>query len=230
MNQRRFDLQILKELDIDGAPFGTNIVLTGPPGVGKSVFCETLIGECLKEEVNVIYATLDTAPKDIRDRVLGQGTKQLDERKGLIFIDGYSWLLGEETERYHVSHLSNLSDLSVKIFNTLNELGGHDIVIFDSISTLFVYNSENEITRFIQVNMARIKQRDSVGFWTVEEGIHDPSFYNSLRHLAEGVIEMRFEDAHELKRFIRVHTFKGIAHNTNWFSFTITDNGEFVVK
>ena len=218
---------MLKALDIEGSPFGTNIVLIGPPGIGKTVFCENLMVDCLKADVNVICTALDTAPKDIRERVLKASSY---EGSGFAFIDAYSWMLGEEQEKYHVSHLSNLSDLSVKIYNALNELSGKDIVIFDSISTLFVYNAENEITRFIQVNMARIKQSGSIGFWTVEEGIHNTAFYNVLRHLSEGIVEMKFEDDHELQRFVRIHTFRGITHSTNWRPFVVSSEGKFVVE
>jgi KaiC/GvpD/RAD55 family RecA-like ATPase len=227
VDTERLAVPLLRALDIEGSPFGTNIVLTGPPGIGKTVFCENLMSDCLTAGVNVICTALDTAPKDIRERVLRASSY---EGPGFVFIDAYSWLLGEEYEKYHVSHLSNLSDLSVKIYNALNELSGKDVVIFDSISTLFVYNAENEITRFIQVNMARIKQSGSIGIWTVEEGIHNAAFYNALRHLSEGIVEMRFEDDHELQRFIRVHTFRGITHATNWLPFAISSEGKLIVK
>ncbi len=222
---------LLKGLDFDGLPYGCNVLLTGLPGIGKSVFCQTLTGECLREESNVIYITLDASPKEIKNKVLGQGSDGSKESRFLTVVDGYSWMLGEVNEKYHVSHLSNMNDLSVRIFNAMNDGGGRcHKIIFDSVSTLFAYNSDTEVIRFLQVNMARVKQGDSIAFWTIQEGIHSPSFYNFLRHLADGVLEMRFEDDRELKRFIRVHTFKGVAHKTTWYPFTIQDKGGFRIN
>ena len=144
MSQPTFDSSLLKALGIDNLPFGNNIVLTGPTGVGKSVLCTNIMTECLNhtEEKRVVCATFDVAPKEIRTKVTAQSPEGNKSEK-LIFIDGYSWLLGEVNENHHVSHLSNLNDLSVKIYNAINEKDGHQcIFVFDSISTLFVYNAE----------------------------------------------------------------------------------------
>ena len=231
MEKETFESPTLRALGIEKLPFGNDIVLTGPPGIGKSIFCTNVICDCLKQENqnNVVFATFDVSPKDLRVRL----SEQYPEGNGfekIIFIDGYSWLLGEINEKYHVSHLSNLNDLSVKIHKSLNDEKQHHILFFDSISTLFVYNQENEIIRFLQINMARIKQSNSIAFWTVGEKIHTPEFYNFLRHLADGTIEMRFEENSELKRFIRIHTLKGLGHKTKWLPFNIQGNGRFIIN
>lgn len=225
MTTCEFSCSLLKALGINDISFGNNILLTGPAGVGKSTFCDNLTNECLREGINVVYAALDVAPNNIRTAIQ-LGRPEEINLKGLTFVDGYSWLLGEVNETHHVSHLSNLNDLSVRIYNAINEQGGKShVLLFDSISTLFIYNSETEITRFMQINMARVKHSNGLGFWTVGEGIHAPAFYSFLRHMAEGIIEMRCEDSSELKHFMRIHTLKGVSHKTNWHLFTIQDNG-----
>lgn len=184
----------------------------------------------LEKGINVVYAALDVAPNSIRTTIQLGHSEEIN-LKGVTFVDGYSWLLGEVHESHHVSHLSNLNDLSVRIYNAINEQGGKSqVLLFDSISTLFVYNSETEITRFMQVNMARVKHSNGLGFWTVVEGIHTSAFYNFLRHMADGVIEMRLEDKDELKRFIRIHTMKGVKHKTNWLPFMIQDEGRLDIR
>ncbi len=230
MSRPEFNLSALTALGIETMPRGNNLVLTGLPGVGKSVFCGNLVAECLRKGINVIYVALDASPDEIRNRVLEQRPGGSEESEALTFIDGYSWLLGDMGGRYHVTHLSNLNDLSVKIFSAVKErCGDYFVLLFDSISNLFLYNSESEITRFLQLNMARMKQSGSIAFWTIEEGIHPPTFYNFLRHLADGVLEMRFEEDRELRRFIRVHTLKGLAHKTHWLPFTVQEKGEFAI-
>ncbi|MFH0897169.1 MAG: RAD55 family ATPase [Candidatus Bathyarchaeota archaeon] len=222
---------MFETLGIEGIPFGNNLVLSGPAGIGKSVFCKSLICESLNKGIGIIYVALDAAPKDIKNEVLERGLKKIEQLGTCTFIDGYSWLLGQENENYCLSNLCNINDLSVLILKAMNETYGYRrIIVFDSISTLFLYNSEADIERFIQNKMARIRQSKSIGLWTVEEGIHAPSFYNSLRHLADGVVEMRFEEEYNLKRFIRIHTLRGLTHRTNWFPFTIRHKGKFEIN
>ena len=103
-------------------------------------------------------------------------------------------------------------------------------MIFDSISTLFVYNVENEVVRFLQVNLARIKQMGCFGVWTVEEGIHTPALYNMLRHIFDTILELRFEETSILERYMRVHTCKDSTHTTQWFPYEIKDNGQLIIK
>jgi KaiC/GvpD/RAD55 family RecA-like ATPase len=68
------------------------------------------------------------------------------------------------------------------------------------------------------------------GIWTVEEGIHTPAFYNTLRHVMDIILELRFEETTTLERRLRAHTCKGSTHATQWFPFTIVDNGRLVIE
>jgi KaiC/GvpD/RAD55 family RecA-like ATPase len=128
-----------------------------------------------------------------------------------------------------VSNLSNLSDLSVKIISALDDINVHSLFILDSISTLLIYNSENEVARFLEINMARMKHNNHVSVWVIELGIHSGQFYNTLRHMADCILEMRFEEQGELLRYIRMHTFKGLRHNTTWRKFLIDEKGDMAI-
>ena len=83
--------------------------------------------------------------------------------------------------------------------------------------------------RFLQVNLARIKQMGCFGIWTVEEGIHTPAFYNTLRDVVDIILELRFEETTTLERRLRVHTSKGSAHSTQWFPFTVAEDGQLII-
>ena len=178
-----------------------------------------------------MYATLDHSPEDIRSRIQARGLSISKNKTPLIFVDGYSWLVGETTEKYSARNLSNLSDLSVKMISASNELGKGTFFIFDSVSSLLVYNAENEVERFLGVNMARMKHAQNLGLWVVEQGIHSESFYNVLRHKSDGVLEMKFEENNQgtLERYIRLHTFKNLKHEIVWKPFDI-ENGQLIFK
>lgn len=218
-------LTLLQHFVKNEIPLGSNILLMGPPGVGKTVFCESLICETVKNGSKSLYITLDHNPEDVRRRV-----HFVEGNCPLTFVDGYSWLIGITKERYRVTNLSNLSDLSVKMISATSEMGKGSFFVFDSISTLLIYNSENEVVRFLEVNMARMKHSENIGIWIVERGIHSEAFYYTIRHMCDGVLDMRFEEHEGLSRFIRMHTFRGISHNTEWRSFNIGPNGEFAIN
>jgi len=207
---------------------GSNTLIIGPPGIGKTVLCWNIVAECIKNGTGAVYVTLDSAPKTIEDAIRTQGDSEGTNK--ITFVDCYSWLIGEVKGSYSISHLSNLGDLSVKLFTALQDKGPQSAVIFDSVSTLFVYNVENEVVRFLQVNLARVKQMGCYGIWTVEEGIHTPAFYNTLRHVMDIILELRFEETTTLERRLRAHTCKGSTHATQWFPFTIVDNGRLVIE
>jgi KaiC/GvpD/RAD55 family RecA-like ATPase len=112
-----------------------------------------------------------------------------------------------------------------------NELGKGTFFIFDSVSSLLVYNAENEVARFLGVNMARMKHAHNLGLWVVEEGIHSESFYNMLRHKSDGVLEMKFEESGRgtVERYVRLHTLKNLKHEIMWKPFEI-QNGQLIFK
>ena len=217
-------------IDTDSIPEG-NLIVIGPSGIGKTILCETVMSELFLTGARIMYATLDHSPEDIRSRIQARGLSISKNKTPLIFVDGYSWLVGETTEKYSARNLSNLSDLSVKMISASNELGKGTFFIFDSVSSLLVYNAENEVERFLGVNMARMKHAQNLGLWVVEQGIHSESFYNVLRHKSDGVLEMKFEENNQgtLERYIRLHTFKNLKHEIVWKPFDI-ENGQLIFK
>jgi KaiC/GvpD/RAD55 family RecA-like ATPase len=223
----KYQFPLFKLFTHNSVPIG-NIILIGPPGIGKTLFCETNLVDCLKSGNNSLYIALESDTSEIKSRLF-KLDENWEEKSTLVFVDGYSWLVGGSDEKYALTNLSNLSDLSVKIISASTALNHNLVFMFDSISTLLIYNSENEVERFLRINMARMKHYNNVGFWILEEGIHSNRFYNVLRQRSDCVLELRFEEKSELTRSIRMHTCKTNEHETRWFPFHIID-GRFMFQ
>jgi KaiC/GvpD/RAD55 family RecA-like ATPase len=226
-----FSIPLLSTFVQGGSIPEGNLIVVGPSGIGKTIFCETIINGLLLTKARIMYVTLDHSPNEIRTRIEAKGIPVLEDNTPLMFVDGYSWLVGEMSEKYSARNLSNLSDLSVKMISASNELGIGIFFIFDSVSSLLVYNAETEVERFLGVNMARMKHAHNLGLWVVEEGIHSESFYNVLRHKSDGVLEMKFEDSDRgtVERYIRLHTLKNLKHEIMWKPFEIQD-GQLITQ
>jgi len=152
---------------------------------------------------------------------------QVDEDKSLmVFVDAYSWRIGGSESKYSVRNLSNLNELSVKLFMAMSEAGKGCFYVVDSLSNLNPYCAEKEVIHFFGVNSARLNGNLSSGIWVVEEGIHNMSFYNMLHHLADGVVEMRFEDkGGTTYRTVRTKTLRGMVNSMERFKLVISDSG-----
>jgi KaiC/GvpD/RAD55 family RecA-like ATPase len=202
---------------------GKNIVLIGPPGSGKTVLCQNIFCEAMRNGIPCMYVSTHSAPQELIEemRLLG-----IEERSGLyIFVDLYSWVVGETIKSgYGVSNLSDLAGLNVVLSSAADSLKGGALVIFDTISTLVNYNSEDLTIRFLRSHLARMKKLCNIGFYAADDGIHTTSFYNSLRLIYDGVLEFKMvENDGKLERFIRVHSLKDSYHDTSWKRFKIVN-------
>ena len=57
------------DLLLGGIPFGSNVLIHGPPFIGKEVMMGQFIGDGLKKGVPCIMVITDKTPKDLRDEM-----------------------------------------------------------------------------------------------------------------------------------------------------------------
>ena len=211
----------------EGMNEGNNILLIGPAGSGKTIFCENVANEYLNNNFDFIFVTLDKNPDEIAEDFQKHG-RNLDEicfKDKMLFVDGYTWLIGKSDKKYHVDSLSNLTELQYKISSASLELEKPFLLVFDSISPLSLYNAEPFVLKFLQLLFARIKEWKSLGLFVVQAGVHSEEFYNTLGYLVDGIFDMKLiEDGGEMKRYFRIRNISSIAHETNWLPFIIESN------
>ncbi|MFQ6134516.1 MAG: RAD55 family ATPase [Nitrososphaerales archaeon] len=212
------------------APKGFSFILSGSPGVGKTIFASNVFGEQLRRGVKCLYVALERPIESFLDQLQTLGYSV--DKSQIVFVDAYSWRIGGGSgAKYYLRNLSNLNELSVKILMALNDVGREGFYLIDSLSNLATYNTEKEILHFFGVNSARLKSNLSTGIWIVEEGTHAPSFYNMLNHLADGVLEMKLVDSgNDLYRRIRAHTLRGMSNSMRWLDIDISSIGRITLR
>ncbi|MEK6934592.1 MAG: hypothetical protein AABW46_01810, partial [Nanoarchaeota archaeon] len=67
----------------------------------------------------------------------------------------------------------------------------HQNIIFQSLSTMLLYSKPEAIERFVQIIIAKTKNAGGSIFFTIEEGMHDKKVIFGLKHLMDGVIEVK---------------------------------------
>ncbi|MEM4389634.1 MAG: RAD55 family ATPase [Candidatus Micrarchaeia archaeon] len=203
----------------------SNVLLLGPPGIEKFVFGLQFAWQAFAKKQPVIYITTDLAPLEIENKGSEFGWRFFSyTNRGLSFIDCYSWTLGTppaDRKDIQVPGPSALNDLSIGVTQAIQEHykpQQKSRVIIQSVSTLLLYNPPEVVFRFTQITGARLKSVEATTLWHLEAGMHDDKTVTTLKHLMDGVIEMKQEGG---KNFLQapLHGLK------EWREFVVTPQG-----
>lgn len=204
-----------------GFPEYYTILSINEPGVGSDGYNMPLIKESIDKNESVIYITTQDDPEDIKRTASAYGI-DIDEYEGksFLFIDVYSSEEGRIYEKgINVSNMSNLNELSIAIEKTSCMMQKPLKIIFNSLSSLFLYNDSELVLRFVRNINAKTKTKYGLILYVLQDGAHDTQIISTLRYLVEGVIEIKFDEERERK--MRYLHFKGMDVDSSWRSFSI---------
>ena len=116
----------------------------------------------------------------------------------LRFVDCYSHQTGniipDTVDTKRVAGPLALNEMSIALADTersfLKNKSRH-LVIFDSLSTLIMYSNSEMVARFIQVLIAKVKNKGGSIIFTIEQGMHDSKAVITMEHLMDGIIEVK---------------------------------------
>jgi len=214
----------IEPLAEDGILLGSNIILIGLPGNGKTIFCENFAKSCFENDIKCLYVTLDKTTDDIKYNFRSGGIDLDDEKnkERVVFVDGHAWLIGKSQTKYTISSLSNLTELNFNIFNASSELPTPFLFVLNSLSPLTLYNPEGFVLKFLQLLFARLKELGCISIFVVQDGVHKPEFYNTLEYLVDGIFDMKIgEHKGAIRRYLRIRSLSSVAHDTRWVPFNI---------
>jgi DNA-binding response OmpR family regulator/KaiC/GvpD/RAD55 family RecA-like ATPase len=210
-----------------GLPHGSNILLTGEIGSGKSTLCRQFIANGLLQNERAMFIALDDAPFLIRrslDALLHGDTVAYEERNFFRMVDAYSWSAGgaQSHERYSVSGILELNQLSGVVQDAGGDLGqtvrtrlgGRRVL--DSISSLLVHFELPSVQRFLsQVARNAVAFGGVSTLFVLEEGTCNDQTLANIKYLMDGVIETRIESGHHLAR---IASMKWTQHSRDWIA------------
>jgi KaiC/GvpD/RAD55 family RecA-like ATPase len=184
-------------------------LIVGPPGAGKEAFALQYMIDGLTEKNNAVFITTDDFPEDIisKMREMGSDAKPHIDSKQLQFIDAFSYRTGEKIDRdmltvENIRDLTGISVLLKKQIDTKENLR----LVFNTVSTISIYNSGIALLDFIQAQVARLKQKKHSGLILAHEGMMEEKVIQGIKAFVDGVIEFKAEEDEKgvLQRKLRI--------------------------
>ncbi len=192
----------LDDLLLGGIPFGSNVLIYGPPFTGKEVLMNSFIADGLKKGVPAIWVITEKSAKEIRDEMMFviSGYEEYEKRGLVRYIDTYSRSMGDESKDEYTDYIETPTDyesIQKAIETTAKEfMSKHDYyrLAFRSISTLIAYLDPNTAFRFLSPVVGRRKRDKAVSMFTIEKGVHGEQEIQMLGSLMDGMIEFKVEN------------------------------------
>lgn len=225
------------------------LLLCGPIGSGKSVYCRQFFLDGIEAGDFCIYVSSNMTENQYRnmfsavqESTLSQNTK---------FINPLRYPLGGFDDKLNQA-LSNLVEKidalkkSEKKSNNEAGKGASVRLVVDSLTHLFVLFGEAAIIRFVTELSLVLHDADAMAIFALTtDGVEtaessspsSPStssknILNVLSSVFDGTIEMKLNEGDNSieapKRSIRLLSIRGLHHEPSWISFEIQENGSLI--
>ena len=216
-------------------PFHGSLVLIGPPGSGKSVYCKQFLGKAVENGSVGIYATTDSSTAKVQEglALLGFDVEKQVKTGGLRFLDLRSVVEEKPAERQigirswlrGPSGKGPLAQVAQRIEDSVSNLES-PILVVDTMTSLLLHSNEEEFLPFLQLLLDQLKTKRVMSLFSLTLGGHSEKFTTMTRSMFDGVLELKVDESSgSMRRLLRVFSLKGTPHKSNWLSFSITDRG-----
>jgi len=184
-------------------PSKNMILLVGPPGSGKSTFCEQIVLQNLAIDRPVIYLTTEYDPSKAEASLREKGLGKIEP--GLIgFVDAYNETVGiSVSERPDTVHAdcANLSGIGIAISKLQERIGKKDVLlVFDSLVSPYLLSGP-EVVRFMRLTLSKFAAEGNSVLACMDEGCSKQEDLGAMMSISDGVIKM---ETREGKQFLNV--------------------------
>lgn len=189
----------LDDLLFGGMPVGSQVVVFGPPFVGKEVAMNSFAAEGLRKGVPVIWVTTDHTISEIREEMsyVLNGFEEYEKLGLIYYIDAYSRSIGDNSRVDNAAYIEDFSDIDqidslvekrIESIRDIVEKKSYRIV-FRSISSLTAVYDTKSIFKLMRPFVAKKKRDKCTAMYCVEKGIVTDQDVQIIGSIMDGIIE-----------------------------------------
>jgi len=172
------------------------ILIVGPPGSGKSTFCEQAVLQNLAIDKPIIYVTTEYDPFKAEASLREIGLGKI-EPGPISFVDAYNETVGiSVSERPDTVHAdcNDLSSMDIAISKLTEKLRRKGILlIFDSLTSPYLFNG-SEILRFMKQTLSKFAAKGNSVLACMDTGCGKEEDLGAMMSIADGIIKMDIKE------------------------------------
>jgi len=181
------------------------ILLVGPPGAGKSRFCQNVALKGLAVDRPIIYVTTEYGPSDA-EKALREGGLGEVEPGFLNFVDAYNETVGgsvpDRPDTVYADS-NDLSSIDIAISKLQERIEGKGfLLVFDSLTSPYLFGG-SEILRFLRQTLSRLAVGGNAVVACIDEGCGKPEDLVAMMSLVNGVIKIETADGRRLFNVVK---------------------------
>jgi KaiC/GvpD/RAD55 family RecA-like ATPase len=212
-----------------GVPFGSNVLVYGPPFVGKETMIDQFIAEGLKKGIPALLVSTDKTTKDLREEMkLVLPSYEEYEALGLVkYVDSYSRSMGETTQDPYTVYIDEptahdkIMDAVEDIAKAFKEKHEYYRLAFRTISTLIAYSDPTAAFKFLTPFCGRRKRDRAVSMYTIEKGMHGEQEIQMVGSIMDGMIDFKID---QLRTMFMVRGITDV-QSRSYIRYTATRHG-----
>jgi|GEM_PF-643643 len=191
--------------EIQEVPKESLILLSGPPGAGKSTFCHQMVLNGIATERPIIFVTTEQTPsviiKLLREKGMGEPTPAT-----LSFVDAFTDTVGltctprSDTVCATCADLNSLSMATTKLQERIGQKG--ILLVFDSLTSPYLFNGM-EVVKFMRLFLEKFAAEGNSVVALIDEGCGKSEDLVAMMSIADGVIKIELEEDKQLLNVVK---------------------------
>ena len=190
---------------LQDVPSKNLILLVGPPGAGKSTFCQQAALQSLAMDKPIIFVTTEYGSSEAERALKERGLREIKPDL-LNFVNVYHETVGlsvsDRSDTVH-AHCEDLSSIGIAISKLSERIGGKGVLlVFDSLTSPYLF-SGSEVLRFMRMTLSGFAAEGNAVLACIDEGCGRSEDVVAMMSLSQGVIKMETEDGRRVLNVVK---------------------------